>query len=514
MIPDNDPVRLLNACVEGMDLSELYKTYTRVPKNLATPKQLFKIVVYAAMNGIYSSRKIEAACRQNINYMYLLEGKPAPDNTTIARFISLHLAQCSKELMSESTWLLRRNGLISSEVVFIDGTKIEANANKYTFVWKKAVSKNQARMLEKVAELIAVCEEMYGIRVAYNDRISLGTIKMLVRELDKICQKERVVFVHGSGKRKTDLQRFAEQAGEYLKRMEEYVYKLDVCGDRNSYSKTDHDATFMRMKEDAMLNGQLKPAYNVQHAVDAGFVTWVDVSSHPGDTLTLCPMLADMEKYLHFRYRDIVADAGYESEENYMYLENNGQASYIKPTNYEISRTRKYKTDIGRRENMSYDKETDSYTCRNGKKLNVCGTRRSRTTSGYVNVSTIYRCSECSGCPFKRKCIKGNNCNTPMEERSKVLYVSKTKEEKRAENLKRILSDYGTQLRMNRSIQAEGTFAVVKEDMGFRQYLYRGKDNVLAESVLVAIAYNVNKLHWKIQSQKSGIRLYELKKTA
>lgn len=281
MIPDNDPVLLLNACVEGMDLSELYKTYTRVPKNLATPKQLFKIVVYAAMNGIYSSRKIEAACRQNINYMYLLEGKPAPDNTTIARFISLHLAQCSKELMSESTWLLRRNGLISSEVVFIDGTKIEANANKYTFVWKKAVTKNQARMLEKVAELIAVCEEMYDIRVAYNDRISLGTIKMLVRELDKICQKERVVFVHGSGKRKTDLQRFAEQAGEYLKRMEEYVYKLDVCGDRNSYSKTDHDATFMRMKEDAMLNGQLKPAYNVQHAVDAGFVTWVDVSSHP-----------------------------------------------------------------------------------------------------------------------------------------------------------------------------------------------------------------------------------------
>ena len=468
MIPNNDPVRLLNACVEGMDLSELYQTYTRVPKNLATPKQLFKIVAYAAMNGTFSSRKIEAACRQNINYMYLLEGKPAPDNATIARFISLHLAQCSKKLMAESTWFLRRNGLISSEVVFIDGTKIEANANKYTFVWKKAVSKNQSRMLAKVAELIAECEEAYDIRVAYNGRISLKAIKRLVKQLKKIC----------------------------------------------SYSKTDHDATFMRMKEDAMLNGQLKPAYNVQHAVDAGFVTWVDVSSHPGDTLTLCPMLADMEKHLHFKYRDIVADAGYESEENYLYLESNGQASYIKPTNYEISRTRKYKTDIGRRENMSYDKETDSYTCRNGKKLNVCGTRRSRTASGYVNVSTIYRCSECTGCPFKGKCIRGNNCNTPMEERSKVLYVSKTKEEKRAENLERILSDYGTQLRMNRSIQAEGTFAVVKEDMGFRQYLYRGKDNVLAESVLVAIAYNFNKLHWKIQSQKPGIRLYELKKTA
>ena len=190
MIPNNDPVRLLNACVEGMDLSELYQTYTRVPKNLATPKQLFKIVAYAAMNGIYSSRKIKAACRQNINYMYLLEGKPAPDNATIARFISLHLAQCSKELMAESTWLLRRNGRISSEVVFIDGTKIEANANKYTFVWKKAVSKNQARMLSKVAELIEVCEEVYGIRVAYNDRISLGTIKQLVLQLENSAVKK------------------------------------------------------------------------------------------------------------------------------------------------------------------------------------------------------------------------------------------------------------------------------------------------------------------------------------
>ena len=296
--------------------------------------------------------------------------------------------------------------------------------------------------------------------------------------------------------------------------MEEYIYKLDVCGERNSYSKTDHDATFMRMKEDAMLNGQLKPAYNVQHAVDAGFITWVDVSSHPGDTLTLRPMLEEMEKHLHFKYRDIVADAGYESEENYLFLEKNGQASYIKPTNYEISKTRKYKTDISRQENMSYDKETDSYTCKNGRKLCAEGFRKSRTASGYVNVSTVYRCGDCSGCPYKDKCIKGNNCKIPKEERTKVLYVSKTKEEKRAENLERILSDYGTQLRMNRSIQAEGTFAVVKEDMGFRQYLYRGKDNVLAESVLVAIAYNFNKLHWKIQSQKPGIRLYELKKTA
>ena len=308
-------------------------------------------------------------------------------------------------------------------------------------MWKKRYQKPGPHA-GKSRELIAVCE--CDIRVFYNDRISLGTIKQLVMQLEKLCRKERVVFVSGTGKRKTALQRYVEQARDYLQKIEDYVYKLDVCGDRNSYSKTDHDATFMRMKEDAMLNGQLKPAYNVQHAVD-GYITWVDAVP-PWDTLTLCPMLADMEKHLHFRYRDIVADAGYESEENYLFLESNGQASYIKPTNYEISKTRKYKTDIGRRENMSYDKETDSYTCRNGKKLNVCGTRRSRTKSGYVNVSTIYRCSECSGCPFKRKCIRGNNCRTPWKNAPRFFMYQGTKEEKRAET-SGIMSEYGTQLR-------------------------------------------------------------------
>ena len=141
MIPADDPVRLLNACVEGMDLSELYATYDRVRKNQASPKQLLKIIVYANMNRLYSSRDIEKACRQNINYMYLLEGKPAPDHATIARFHSLHFSQCAKKIMAETTWLLRRLGEVGSETVFIDGTKIEANANRYTFVWKKAVTK-------------------------------------------------------------------------------------------------------------------------------------------------------------------------------------------------------------------------------------------------------------------------------------------------------------------------------------------------------------------------------------
>ena len=514
LIPADDPVRLLSAFVEGMELSDLYQTYGKIKKNQATPRQLFKIMVYASMNRIYSSRDIETACRRDINFMYLLEGKPAPDHATFARFISLHFAQCSKKTLAEVSKLLYSLGEISGKSIFIDGTKIESVANKYTFVWKKAVTKNQAKLFDKILVLVEECENLYGFRIAYNGKVSLHTLKRLRKKLCRIRQEEGIAFVHGTGRRKTRLQKSLETLETYIAKLKEYNKKLYVCGDRNSYSKTDPDATFMRMKEDAMLNGQLKPAYNLQHGVDSEYITWLDISPRPTDTRTLIPFLKDMELYLPFKYQEIVADAGYESEENYLFLEENGQLAYIKPQNYEISKTRKYRQDIGRMENMKYDEKADCYYCKNGQMLTMQYEKREKTASGYRRTVTVYRSNGCSGCPFKTDCIKGNNCKIPMEDRQKVLYVSKKMKEKRQETLERITSDYGTQLRMNRSIQAEGSFANIKEDMEFRRYLYRGNANVTAQSILLAIGYNINKLHHKIQAGRTGQYLFPLKQTA
>lgn len=514
LIPADDPVRLLSAFVEGMELSDLYQTYGKIKKNQATPRQLFKIMVYASMNRIYSSRDIETACRRDINFMYLLEGKPAPDHATFARFISLHFAQCSKKTLAEVSKLLYSLGEISGKSIFIDGTKIESVANKYTFVWKKAVTKNQAKLFDKILALVEECENLYGFKITYNGKVSLHTLKRLRKKLCRIRQEEGIAFVHGTGRRKTRLQKSLETLETYIAKLKEYNKKLYVCGDRNSYSKTDPDATFMRMKEDAMLNGQLKPAYNLQHGVDSEYITWLDISSRPTDTRTLIPFLKDMELYLPFKYQEIVADAGYESEENYLFLEENGQLAYIKPQNYEISKTRKYRQDIGRMENMKYDEKADCYYCKNGQVLTAQYEKREKTASGYRRTVTVYRSNGCSGCPFKTDCIKGNNCKTPMEDRQKVLYVSKKMKEKRQEALERITSDYGTQLRMNRSIQVEGSFANIKEDMEFRRYLYRGNANVTAQSILLAIGYNINKLHHKIQAGRTGRHLFPLKQTA
>ncbi len=511
MIPADDPVRLLSAFVEGMDLSDLYATYDRIRKNQASPRQMLKIMTYASMNRLYSSRDIETACRRDINFMFLLEGMPAPDHATIARFISLHLSACSKDLLSEVTSQLFDLGEISGKTVFIDGTKIESRANKYTFVWKKSVTKLQARLFEKILSFIEECEALYGVKVVYNGKATLHTMKRLRKKLYAIKEEESISFVYGIGHRKSQLQRSIETLEGYIDKLKEYTKHLHVCGDRNSYSKTDPDATFMRLKEDAMLNGQLKPAYNLQHGVDAQYITWLDISPQPGDVLTLVPFLKDMQAHLPFKYKEVVADAGYESEEAYVFLEKNGQESYLKPQNYEISKTRKWQQDISRRENMAYDPEKDEYICSYGRRLKALYDRHSRNRNGYVSTVTIYECENCQGCPNKERCIHGNNCKTPMEERNKRLSVSKVMKQKREETLKRITTEYGTQLRMNRSIQAEGSFAVIKEDMNFRRYLYCGRENVLAQSTLLAIAYNINKLHFKIQGGRTGQFLTYLK---
>ncbi len=510
IIPDDDCVRLLGQFVEELDLRDLYSTYSKVKENQVSPRQMLKIMLYAYHEGNFSSRGIEKSCRRDINYMYLLEGRSAPDHATIARFRSIHFAEVAEKYLAMSVSYLMELGEISGKEIFIDGTKIEANANKYTFVWKKSVTKNQAKLLAKMASLVQECVETYGLRKIWHGQVKEKHLEKVIRQLYRIKEEEGIEFVHGSGKRKTQLQRHVEELEEGVAHLKEYSEKLSILGERNSYSKTDPDATFMRMKEDAMLNGQLKPAYNLQLGVDSGYISWLTLSPRPTDTMTLIPFLKGMESSLRHRYSVVVADAGYESEENYSFLEDRRMTAVIKPANYEISKTRKYKKDISRKENMPYDLEGDFYTCINGCKLENCGTKKRRTASGYIREETIYRCDDCLGCPHKSECIKGRNWKIPEDERFKELSVSRKFERQRKECLDRIVSDEGVQLRVNRSIQAEGAFALWKEDQKFRQFLCRGQANVYAESVLMAMAQNIGNLHRRIQAGRLGHHLYEV----
>ena len=509
-IPEDAPVRLLNAVMERMDYRRVQEAYSRVGRMEYSPKILTKILVYGYMRRIISTRGMERACRENIHFMYLLEGERAPDHNTIARFRSRILAtEAGQDLLRQMVVLLKESGLLSMAAVFIDGTKIEANANKYSFVWKKGTEKKVKKIQEKIHETLPEMLKKTGIRYYVSAEMEVRHLKKLRRKLCAAVKEAGIQFVHGKGQRKTALQRVLEQVESWLGKLKQYTNDLHICGDRNSYSKTDHDATFMHMKEDHMRNGQLKPGYNVNTATCNEFIIGNYISSDRNDVHTLIPFMEQLQStYRGHNIGKTVVDSGYESEENYCWFEKENQPELVvKPSNHEQKKKKKYRTDISRRENMTYDEENNTYTCANGKQLKETGQKQAKSKSGFQTTTSVYECDGCGNCPLKEKCIKAGGSKKTLEERHKVLYVSKRFLRQREAMEEKISSPEGKVLRVNRSIQAEGTFAYIKEDLNFRQFLLRGKEKVKAEWLLFSLALNILKLHHKIQNDRLGTGL-------
>ena len=487
LLPLDESVRLLSEVMEELDYTNLYRAYARRGRKPKTsPPAMFKVLVYGDMEGKFASSEIARACRRDVNYMWLLGDEPAPDDDALNRFRGKQLSEAAEDLFYQLVCKLHEWDEVKYAHLFGDGTKFEANANKYTFVWRKSVGKHQARLNSKLTGLMAELSGRYGWLDEITPEESLHRLNKLVTE----------PFVHGRGKRKTQLQRDIEQLSEMVVRQDKYDRYNDTFKGRNSFSKTDPDATFMHMKDDHMRNAQLKPGYNVQFGVEGEYIVGVDISSERSDQLTMIPLLERMEQHLGHSYEDVTLDAGYESEENYTWFEERGQTCYIKPQNYERSKTRKFKNDMNLRENMPYDAEKDEYTCQNGKKLRAGYTGKRISKSGFESEITYYECESCEGCPYKKSCTRAKG--------NRKMQISKEFLRQRKESLERITSPTGILLRMNRSIQAEGAFGVIKQDYGFRQFLLRGNKKVRTEILLVAIAYNINKLHNKIQKNRTG----------
>ena len=506
-IEKNAPVRLLNAVMERMDYSKLYAAYSRLGRIEYSPKILLKIMVYGYMRKQISSRALEACCRENLHFIYLLEGQRAPDHNTINRFRKNILTQeAGQDILCQLVVLLHERGLLSLEAAFIDGTKIEANANKYSFVWKKATAKKTDKLLKRIHDELPAKLKEAGIRFHVPEKIAVRQLKKLWKRIHARIKADGIELVSGKGKRKTRLQRLSEWVDQCLAKLKQYTNDIHICGNRNSYSKTDHDATFMHMKEDYMRNGQLKPGYNVNVATCSDFIIGSYISSDRNDVHTLIPFMEQLQKnYAGRNIGSVVVDSGYESEENYCWFEAHPETElYVKPSNHEVAKHRKYRTDISRRENMAYDAQVDTYTCANGKLLQRTREKKTHTASGLEITTSVYECGECDGCPLKEKCIRACGSKKPLEERHKVIYVSKRFAEQRQAMEAKISSPKGCLLRVNRSIQAEGNFAYVKQDLDFRRFLLRGSTKVAAEWLLFSLALNVLHLHHKIQNRRLG----------
>ena len=470
LLPEDAPVRVTSAQLEELDYRKLYKAYSsRGRKSVTDPRVLFKVMAYGYQCGIYSSRKLEEACKYRVDFMWLLENGKAPDHSTLSRFRTGRCAEAVEDLFYQYIQLLEKQKEIDHKSVFIDGTKIESRAGRYTFNWRGTAEKNLAKAKQKVLELTG-CKTRNELEELLADKA------------------EGITFVSGKGKHKREQQREWEAIDHLWQQWRKYEEQLTIMGeDRNSYSKTDHDATFMRMKEDHMRNGQLKPAYNVQIAVNSEYITGIDAFSNRTDVGTFIPFLHKLEMEHKQRYEEVTADAGYESLDNYLYLEANGQMSFIKPSNYEAQKTKKYRSQIGRIENMQYNKEEDCFICAQGRKL-YCRKVSTEVKNGVPITRAWYRCENCQNCPQREKCCRKQDPNAPKE-----VIMKETFWEKRAQSLENITSERGIQLRMNRSIQVEGAFGLIKNDFGFRRFLTTGKRNARIELLFLALGFNLKK---------------------
>ena len=494
-IDKEDFVFTLAEICESLNYNDLFETYVRAWRKL-NPITLFEIVLFAYMERKFSSHQIVKCCKTDIRFMWLLNGEPAPSVATVKRFLSERLGEVIEDLFYQFVEKLYEMGEVKYRNLFVDGTKIEANANKYTFVWKKAVEKNLIKLNSKIEARTPVICERYGLVQT--------SLEECYETLMRQAQWIDLTFAHGKGKHKTQLQKDIEELSEYIEKKAEYLTHLGRMRGRNSYSKTDVDATFMHMKDDHMRNGQLKPGYNIQIGVESEYIVGLGAFSNRTDVQTLIPFLNRIKNHSKRTFERIIADAGYESRENYLYLEENDQESYIKPTNYEISKTRKYKANPYTVENMKYDEGSDTYTCTNGDILYFAYEKTEKTSNGYEVQTRYYRNHSCEGCPHIGKCHRS-------QKGFREIKVSPEFIRQRQKSLENITTDEGAQLRMNRSIQVEGVFGVLKQDFGFKRFLMRGKRNVETQFFLLAFAFNVEKLCNKKKSGRFGQDMFPLK---
>ena len=484
LIPANHPVRLVNTVIDKLDISEIVASYKGGGSSSYHPRILLKILIYAYLNNVYSSRKIERISKESIHYFWL-SGHNFPDHNTINNFRSDRLKEKIDLIFTQVVTLLHESGMVSLKEVFTDGTKIESGANRYTFVWKGSVEKNKEKLEKKIKEVIKEIEKTIEEDSHSEDEVeppstlSSEELEKKIAELNEKLSKKQTPrnVITQARKLKT----------EALPKLQEYESHLKQMGERNSYSKTDPDATFMRMKEDHMKNGQLKPAYNVQLSTEQNFITNYTICQRPGDTATFIGHLQSyQEKYGHYPQL-AVADAGYGSMENYEFLDTNNIESYVKYNYFHKEQSKNFRVDISRVENLYYNAQYDYYICPIGQKMLPIGKVQKRQSElGYAYEVQDYQARNCKSCPLNGACHKQSG--------NRKIEINKRLIEYRRQSRENLLSEKGRELRGRRCSEVEQTFGQIKWNKKFNRFLLRSLPKVTVEIGLIAIAHNIQKL--------------------
>ena len=515
LIPDNHMVRVVNKLINDLKLDFLIEKYEGGGTSAYHPQMLLKVIIYSYTQRIFSGREMAKQLRENINYIWLSGGN-RPDFRTINRFRSITMKNEVEKVFSEVIHLLIEYKYIKLENYFLDGTKIEANANKYTFVWKKSTEKYNKSLQEKIKELLKSIDEIGVLEEKQYKGEDYPEVTAPVIESSKITDVSKQLNEELNSKPKSEdcdkdidsdtlsgkLKEIKEKADpsnkilskaekliekDYLPRLEKYEKYMEILDKRNSFSKTDTDAIFMRMKEDHMKNGQLKAGYNIQIGTENQFIVGYSIHQKPGDTTCLIPHLEKLKESLGEKMpENIIADAGYGSEENYEYLGENKLGNYVKYNMFHKEDTKKYKNDIYKSANFKYNKTEDTFNCPTGKKMEFLYEKEEKTENGYTSNLRHYKCESCVDCAVKELCTKAKG--------DRIIQVNFNLIEHRKKVKENLWSEKGIGLRKQRSVDVEPVFGMIKGNRHFKRFLLRGIEKVNVEWGIIAIAHNIMKL--------------------
>ena len=480
LVPENHMVRVVDAVLDRLDISDILSTYRGGGNSAFNPKMMLKVLVFAYLSNVYSSRRIEELLRRDIYFMWLA-GMKRPDFRTINYYRGKRLKEGFDTVFTQVVRLLHEEGFVSLKVQYIDGTKIESVANKYTFVWRGSVEKYDARLKAKTEALLRQIEQNHAIENQENPVPEELTAEEVTKRVERIKEK-----VDADNLGKEERKALKQIETDSVPRMNRYREQLETMGSRNSYSKTDPDATFMRMKEDAMLNGQLKPGYNVQISTENQFITNFGIYQRPTDTLTMISYLESFKARYGMQSEEIVADSGYGSEENYEYMFSNGMTPYVKYNMFHVEQRRGYRNNPFRVSNLFYNPDDDFYVCPMGQKLKFIRQEKRYTASGYQQTVSVYRACRCEGCPLRGQCHKSK--------RDRQIEVNHTLDDYKARARELLTSEQGIKHRSNRPIEPEAVFGQIKECGRFRRLRLKGLTGAKIDFGLKALAHNLRKL--------------------
>lgn len=483
LIPESHPVRIVNEVINKLNIEPLLKAYKLKGGSSYHPLLLLKVLVYGYVTNIYSSRKLASACKESIYFMWL-SSMSYPDHNTINRFRGVRLKNALRSVFEDVVKLLAEEGLLSIEEIYTDGTKIEANANKYTFVWKKSIQTNKERMKTQLTEIWQYAQQVAGEEDKMPEPPDFTTI-----DSEKVNAAVNELNAKLGGKKDIDKKIKAKlkyAAKNYPANIAKYELQEAILGERNSFSKTDTDATFMRMKDDHMKNGQLKPGYNVQISTSNQFIVNYTIHANPTDTTTLSPHLAQHEASFGKAPKKITADAGYGSEENYTLLEKNQTIAFVKYSMFDKEQNRNHNSKYPFASNkLFYNQEKDCYICPMGQQMGFIGTYTRVTGTGFEPTVKRYQARNCASCPLNGACHKSQG-NRIIEINENLIRLKKQAYEL-------LNSEEGLERRKKRCFDVEPTFGNIKQNHGFRRFMLRGKEKVEIEWGLIAIAQNLRK---------------------